>query len=93
MSDLQRRFRDVTLPLFKRHGIGVIGFWTAEVGKSNRIHYILQWQDMTDREARWKAFASDPDWHTGRDASEAGGPLIRRIVNEFWNPTDYSLLK
>jgi hypothetical protein len=37
------RFRDKLLPIWERHGIRPIGFWTTLVGESsNELTYILQ---------------------------------------------------
>ena len=57
------------------------------------LHYILRWADMAEREKRWTAFLADEEWVKARAASEAAGPLVARIVNEFWRPTAYSPLK
>jgi hypothetical protein len=44
MPKLLARFRDKLLPIWKRHGIGPIGFWTTLVGESsNELTYILPW--------------------------------------------------
>jgi hypothetical protein len=48
---------------------------------------------MAEREKRWTAFLADEEWVKVRAASEAAGPLLVRIVNEFWRPTAYSPLK
>jgi NIPSNAP len=90
LPDLHRRFETVTLRLFAKHGIEPVGFWVADVGASNQLHYILRWKDMAERAERWNAFAKDPEWQEGKTASEANGPLIARVVNEFWSPTHYS---
>ena len=93
MPDLQRRFENHTLRIWSRHGIEPVGFWLADVGTSNVLHYILRWADLADRETRWTAFLADEEWLEARAASEAAGPLLARIVNEFWRPTAYSPLK
>jgi len=93
MPDLQHRFENHTIRIWARHGIEPVGFWLAEVGIGNVLHYILRWTDMAEREKRWKAFQADEEWIQARAASEADGPLTARIVNEFWRPTAYSPLK
>ena len=93
MPHLQQRFENHTLRIWARHGIEPVGFWLAEVGTGNVLHYILRWADMGDREKRWSAFLADEEWIKARAASEAGGPLLARIVNEFWRPATYSPLK
>ena len=93
MPDLQHRFEDHTLRIWARHGIEPVGFWLADVGTSNVLHYILRWTDMAEREKRWTDFVADEEWVKVRATSEAAGPLLVRIVNEFWRPTAYSPLK
>lgn len=93
LPDLHRRFREITLGLWERHGIEQVGFWEASVGTSNELHYMLRWQDMGDREAKWAAFQADPEWHKARAKTEENGPLVRRVENAFWAPTDYSKLR
>jgi hypothetical protein len=90
---LNKRFATVTIHIWERLGIKPIGFWTADVGTSNELHYILQWQSMADREQRWGAFMADKEWHEKRAASEVDGPLVARMTNSFWSPTNYSPLQ
>jgi hypothetical protein len=87
---LNARFDEVTLPLWEAHGIHQSGFWETVVGASNELHYLLQWEDMAEREELWTAFHSDPEWLAARTRSEREGQLIGRIVNSFWKPTPYS---
>ena len=35
MAQLQIRFRDLLPPIWKKHGIHAIGFWTTLVGESS----------------------------------------------------------
>ena len=35
MPDIQKRFAEVTMKLFKKHGIEVVGFWEPVIGESN----------------------------------------------------------
>ena len=43
MAKLQARFRDHLPPIWEKHGIHAIGFWTTLVGESsNQLTYILQ---------------------------------------------------
>jgi hypothetical protein len=93
MPDLQHRFENHTLRIWDRHGIEPVGFWLAEVGTSNVLHYLLRWADMADREKRWAAFLADEEWVRTRATSEANGPLLKRVLSEFWRPTSFSPLK
>ena len=90
MPDLQRRFADVTMKLFKKHGINVVGFWETIIGESNEMVYICSYDDLAHRDRVWKAFMADPEWLAARKASEANGPLVERVVNKIWRPTSFS---
>ncbi|MGQ9679724.1 MAG: NIPSNAP family protein [Candidatus Bathyarchaeia archaeon] len=93
MGALNDRFQKVTLKLFEKHGIRVVGFWEAVVGTSNILYYMLAWQDMAERERIWDAFQSDPDWLQARAETEKNGPINQRITNIFLKPTPYSPMK
>ncbi len=87
---LNDRFANHTTGFFKDHGIGIVGFWTAEIGTSNQLTYMLGYDGLGDREQKWGAFGSDPDWHKARAASEVDGPLNRRSQNSILRRTSYS---
>jgi NIPSNAP len=94
MPKLLARFRDKLLPIWERHGIRPIGFWTTLVGESsNELTYILPWESLADRETRWTAFQNDPAWHNVRDDSERDGPIVASISNQILTPTPFSALK
>ncbi len=90
LQALNDRFTNLTLGLFKKHGIGVVMFWTDDVGISNRLSYIISFKDMGHREQAWGAFQRDPDWIRGRIESERDGPIVARVTNTFLRPTSYS---
>jgi len=83
----------VTTKIWERLGIRPIGFWEAVVGSSNELHYLLQWNDMAEREQKWDAFLKDPEWQEKRALTEQDGPLVAKTTNYFWRPTAYSPLK
>ena len=88
---LNTRFRDHTTALFAKHGIDTVGFWTTYVGPSNhRLYYILAWDDMGQRQQRWDAFISDPEWIAAKAESEVDGVLVERVQSIMMKATDYS---
>jgi NIPSNAP protein len=94
LPKLVARFNDHTLPLWAKHGIRQVGFWTTIVGESsNRLTYMLAWDSLADREARWTAFQNDPAWHKARDESEKDGPIVQTIANQLLAPTEFSALR
>ena len=93
MDALNKRFQDITLKLFEKHGIRVIGFWEAVIGSSNTLYYMLAWSDMADREKRWNSFQSDPEWKNARQQTEKDGPMVEILNNLMLRPTAYSPMK
>ncbi len=87
---LNNRFANHTIGFFKKHGIGMLGFWTSEIGTSNQLTYILNFESMADREQRWGAFQADPGWQEVRAETEIDGPLVARVNNTFMRLTPYS---
>lgn len=90
LEALHDRFGNITLPLFERHGIRPLAFWEPLIGSMWRLHYVLQWQDMAERERVWDRFASDPDWKAARAETERDGPLVADVDLELWRLTPYS---
>lgn len=89
---MHARFRNVTLPLFARHKMKVVGFWTPtpRTEESGDLVYILAFPDAAAVDAAWTAFRADPEWQAGKAASEVDGPIVSRLTNTLMDPTDYS---
>lgn len=91
LSALLKRFETDTLRIWEKHGIQQAGFWTTAIGDSNNdLTYMIRWDSMGDREARWSAFMADPEWHAARDKSEADGLIIANVSSQFLSPTKFS---
>jgi hypothetical protein len=91
---LLKRFETITLDLWKRHGIRQAGFWTTAVGESNQdLTYLLAWESLAEREQKWNAFQSDPEWIAKRAETEKDGPIVANIVNQILQPTAFSSVR
>ena len=91
---LLKRFDTVTLKLWEKHGIKQAGFFTTLVGESNQeLTYLLAWESLGEREKKWTAFQSDPEWIAARAKTEADGQIVGNIVNQFLAPTSFSSVK
>lgn len=93
LPDLHRRFETITLKIFERLGIRQAGFWTAEIGTSNELTYLLAWESMAEREEKWGKFQADPEWIEKRAQTEANGQIVARVRSSFLRPTPYSSVK
>ena len=87
---LNDRFANHTMGFFKKYEIGMTGFWTDEIGASNQLTYILNFDSMADREKKWGAFQADPGWHQVRAETEVDGALVTHVQNTFMRLTPYS---
>lgn len=91
---LLKRFETITLPIWERFGIRQAGFWTTLVGESNQdLTYLLAWESMGEREQKWNAFQSDPDWLEKRAGTEKDGQIVASVANSFLAPTGFSSVK
>ena len=90
MPDIVKRFNDVTMRLFDKHKIKVVGFWQTLIGESDELVYICAFDSLEARQKAWDSFQADPEWQSARKASEMNGPLVARVVNKIWKPTAFS---
>jgi len=91
---LLERFETITLKIWEKHGIKQAGFFTTVVGESNQdLNYFLAWESLADREKKWTAFQSDPEWIAKRAETEKDGQIVLTIVNQLLQPTAFSSVK
>ena len=90
MAALNDRFANHTMGFFKHYGIGMLGFWTDEIGISNQLTYIVTFDNMADRENKWVPFAADPKRLQVFAETETDGPLVALVENTFMRLTPYS---
>ena len=94
LPQLLRRFETITLGFWNKYGIRQVGFWTTLIGESNNdLNYILEWENLAEREQKWSAFQNDADWIKARGETEKDGSLTTHITNMILTPTSFSKLK
>ena len=94
MPALLKRFESKTLRIWQKHGIRQAGFWTTMIGESNHeLTYLLAWESLAEREQKWSAFISDPEWIAARHESEKDGPIVATIANSILQPTSFSSVR
>lgn len=87
MAELQARFRDHFVRLFRKHGITPVGFWSNTIGaRTDQLIYLLAYEDMGHRERTFKTYGADPE------LLSVVGQGILSDWNEarFLAPTDFS---
>ncbi len=91
---LLQRFETITLGLWERHGIRPSGFWTTVIGESNQdLTYMLAWDSLAERETKWTAFQTDPEWIEKRAGTERDGQIVANITSSLLQPTGFSSVK
>ena len=91
---LHNRFETITLKLFEKHGIRQAGFWTTLIGQNNQaLYYLLEWENLSERELKWDNFQVDPEWQKARAETEKYGPIVAKVTNEILSPTPYSKVR
>jgi len=93
LQALNERFATTTVRIFEKHGIKVVGFWTDVVGVSNRLTYMVAFDDMAHRDAAWRETLSDPELVQAFAETEKDGPVIARMTNTLLRPAAYSPLQ
>jgi hypothetical protein len=92
---LHDRFRFLTLDIFKRLNMEVVGFWTPALatGESGDLIYMLGFADKAAKEAAWDIFEKDPAWIEGKAKTEINGQLVQKVTSVLLDATDYSPMK
>jgi hypothetical protein len=96
LDDLNKRFRDHTNRIFKKHGMELVGYWMPQDekdGKGGKLIYILAFPSREAAAKAWDAFRTDPEWLKARDESEKAGKIVAKVESVFLDPTDYSPIK
>jgi len=91
---LLKRFETITLRIWQKHGIRQAGFWTVMIGESSQdLHYLLAWDSLAEREAKWGAFQADPEWLAARAETERDGQIVASVTNAILQPTAFSSVR
>jgi hypothetical protein len=100
LSKLLARFRDHTVGLFSKQGMGHFGYFTplaGQAGADDTLIYFLVHDSEDARGKSFAAFGADPEWGKARTASEAdaGGPLTvpGGVKSLLMKATDFSPVK
>jgi hypothetical protein len=93
MTAIHEHFEKYVIPLFEKHGLKVIGFWTTDIGTSNILYYMLSFKDLGSRDKAWKSMRSDPDHQKETLRFGKEGIVVQRVKNMILEPTSYSPLR
>jgi hypothetical protein len=87
MDDNHDRMQNHTPRLLEKHGVHVVGRWSAVAGPRMPLFcYVMEWKDFAEREACWGAFYADPEWARIRAATNAGSEMVEENHLIFMRP-------
>jgi hypothetical protein len=87
MADVHDRFATHLPALFERHGVNLVGRWSAVAGpNAPRFVYLLAYRDYAHRETVWAGFYQDADWWRIRADTNAGHEMVERHDLFFLKP-------
>ncbi len=93
LKNLNARFRNHTVRLFKKHGMESVGYWvpTVEPKSKNTLIYVIKHKSRDSAKASWKAFLADPEWKkVAAESQKDGRILAKRPDSVFMGATDFS---
>ena len=86
---LNKRFRDHTMRIFKKHGMTNVMYFTP-VDKEDTLVYLLKHNSQDAAKKSWAAFRQDPEWKKVAEESQKDGKIVMKVQSVFLKPTDYS---
>ena len=92
---MKARFREHILPLFKKHNLTLVGFWTYADGPAaeNTLVYILSHESREAAKRNWSAFLAAPVRVKVWADTEKDGPINLKVDSVYLNPFDMSPIK
>lgn len=93
LDNLNARFRDHTVGLFKKHGIESVGYWVPTDGpkSKNTLIYVIKHESRDAAKASWKAFIADPEWKKVAEESQKDGRILAQAPESvYMDAADFS---
>ena len=75
IPDYMSAVEEVAIPIRKRHGVKLAGWYYSEVGDLNQVTHIWAFNDMKHLKDAKDAVAADPEW-TGTYIPRVRGLLV-----------------
>ena len=94
ITNITERFARFTCEAFKKNGFRQVGYWLNRIGgNDHQLIYMLAWESLDERVAKFDAFAKDPERARVFAESEKNGPIVQQVANTILRPTAFSPIK
>jgi hypothetical protein len=91
ITNITDRFGNFTCGAFKKHGFRQVGYWLNRMGgNDHQLTYLLAWESLDERVAKFDTFAKDPERARVFAESEKNGPIVQQVANTILRPTAFS---
>ncbi|MFF2093975.1 NIPSNAP family protein [Paenibacillus sp. NPDC058174] len=87
MQAIQDRFKNHVIQLFGNHNMNITHFWEESDG--DRLLYIVEHENMEQRNVNYDSFRNDPAWIEVRKISEINGALIHKQESIFMKDVSF----
>lgn len=96
LDAFRNRWRDFAVPIYERHGLHGVGWWTAEKPDAeghDQFVCLLAGESVEAVQKSIAAFHQDSEWQRVEKETEANGKLRSQVTTYKLTPADFSLLK
>jgi len=80
-------FEKLALPVLKKIGDPLVGFFSVDTGEINQVVHIWRWPSLDARLAAYAKLGADPDWAAYR---KENGPRVLQQETRLLQPVDFS---
>jgi hypothetical protein len=94
ITNITERFANFTCDAFKKQGFRQVGYWRNLMGANDhQLIYLLAWESLDERIAKFDTFAKDPERARVFAQSEKDGPIVQQVITTVLRPTAFSPMK
>ena len=80
-------FEEHALPVMRRHGIELLGYYTSVVGPQNQVVHLWRYDSLADMERKRTARDADPDWQAYLQRTDG---LVLMQEDKVMKPSSFS---
>jgi len=96
LDAFRNRWRDFAVPIYERHGLHSVGWWTAEskdADGNDQVVCLLAGESIPAVLSSIDEFHKDAEWIRVEKETESKGKLRSGVISYKLMPTDFSALK
>jgi hypothetical protein len=80
-------FEQHALPVMRRHGLELIGYYTSQIGPLNQVVHLWRYESLADLERKRAARDADPAWGAYLAMTEG---MVLAQDNKIMRPVSFS---